>query len=312
MRPDRAIRPKRPRLAWEPEFRARLERGDPVGAVDVLAARGPKRKGSIPGVVGKHAEAAARILADTGGSALVRRDWALRLLVQPSSTHRTLAASLLPPLWKDYPRDVERALTTLAEDDDWVTREDAASALGTILDAHFVAFLPRVREWIGGRSSRLRRAAVLGAKLAARGREPDRAEPLLDLVEPALRDPDPYVRKNLGAFAIGDGLLRAYPDATLGRLERWAADDDENVRWNVAMAFTAAQGALHVGPALAMLAPLAADERRPVWRAVASALRNLARRRPKEVRPTLFAWRDDPKRKLVAETAIALAPSVRV
>ena len=44
----------------------------------------------------------------------------------------------------------------------------------------------------------------------------------------------------------------------------------------------------------------------------AASLRNLARRRPAEVRGTLLAWAEDPRRRRAAETAIALAPAVRV
>ncbi len=311
MRPHRTIRTPRPRLAWVPAFQEKLGRGDPVGAVDLLAARAPKRKGQ-PGVVGAHTEAAARLLQEAANSALVRRDWALRLIVQKGPTHKALGASLLHGMWATYPKDVEREVAALAEEEEWVTREQAAALLGSVLDAHFVKFLPRAREWARGPSSRLRRAVVLAAKHAARGRELSRAEPLLDLVEAPLRDPDEYVRKNLGAFAIGDGLLRAYPEATLARLAHWSKDTDENVRWNVAMTFTAAEAAKHVEPALAILAVLAADERKFVWRATAGALRNLARRKPADVRATLFAWRDDPARKQAAELAIALAPSVRV
>lgn len=279
--------------------------------MDAVVEHAPKRKGQ-PGVVGTHAAAVTELVAAAAGSALVRRDWALRLIVQPGTTHRSVGAALLPALWEAYPRDVERAIATLAESEDWVTREDAAAALGEVLDAHFREVLGRVREWIAGRSSRLRRATILGAKRAALSRDRSREQELLDLVEPALRDADPYVRKNLGAFAIGDGLLRAYPEATLERLARWAEDADENVRWNVAMAFTAAQAAPHVERALEILSSLAADERKTVWRAAASALGNLARRRPAETRTTLFAWLEDPARREAAEAAVALAPSVRV
>jgi len=51
------------------------------------------------------------------------------------------------------------------------------------------------------------------------------------------------------------------------------------------------------------LTQLATDERRYVWRAVASALLYLARRRP-EVQDTLEAWLNDSKRAKVAETVL--------
>jgi 3-methyladenine DNA glycosylase AlkC len=143
--------------------------------------------------------------------------------------------------------------------------------------------LPRAREWVSGGDSRLRRAVVVAAKYAARSRRPERAEPLLDLIEPALRDHDQYVRRNLGPFAIGDQLLRSYPEATLARIGSWANDPDENVRWNVAMTFTAASAAREAERALPLLRGLAEDPRRFVRRAAQSALRNIAKRRPELV-----------------------------
>jgi len=133
---------------------------------------------------------------------------------------------------------------------------------------------------VRGGDARLRRAVVVGAKHAARERRPDRAEALLDLIEPALRDHDEYVRRNLGPFAIGDQFLRSYPDATLARIARWAHDQDENVRWNAAMAFSAASAARHAGVGLALLDTLARDRSTFVRRGALAARRRLAARAP--------------------------------
>jgi 3-methyladenine DNA glycosylase AlkD len=113
-----------------------------------------------------------------------------------------------------------------------------------------------------------------------------------------------YVRKNLGPFAIGDGLLRCYPDLTLEHLARWAGSDDARVRWNVAMAFSTAEGARHVDAALPILERLAEDDRRFVWRAVANAMRNLGKRAPERAIPVLEEWLADEQKTLPAETAL--------
>ena len=126
-----------------------------------------------------------------------------------------------------------------------------------------------------GPDSRVRRAVVVGAKSAARTRRPEWAEPLLDLLEPALKDENEYVRKNLGPFTIGDQFLRSYPDATLARLRKWMEDPDENVRWNVAMAFAAASGARLAQRAPDILDFLAKDERPSVRNAVRAARRRV-------------------------------------
>ncbi len=70
------------------------------------------------------------------------------------------------------------------------------------------------------------------------------------------------------------------------------------------MVFSAAEAAKHVGAALPILTELAADERRFVWRAVASAMRNLGRRRYTQVVPILKGWLHDEQRRRVAEVAL--------
>jgi 3-methyladenine DNA glycosylase AlkC len=52
-----------------------------------------------------------------------------------------------------------------------------------------------------------------------------------------------------------------------------------------------------------LLADLAADKRRFVWRAVAAATAKLGKARPKVVQPVLEQWRADPARRQVAEVA---------
>ncbi|MEW5934280.1 MAG: hypothetical protein AB1816_11935, partial [Bacillota bacterium] len=112
-------------------------------------------------------------------------------------------------------------------------------------------------------------------KYAARTRRHEWAEPLLELVEPLLTDPHPYVRRNLGPFVIGDQLLRSYPAQTLARLYRWAERPDAVTRWNVAMVFTSAEGRRHREAGMRILEILASDTRSPVARAVAAARRRL-------------------------------------
>jgi 3-methyladenine DNA glycosylase AlkC len=117
----------------------------------------------------------------------------------------------------------------------------------------------------------------------------DLAEPLVSLVEPLLSDKTPYVRKNLGSFAIGDGLLRCYPSTAMKYLHKWAERKDEGTLWNVAMAFASYGGKKNWQEGVKILSALATDERRYVWRAVASAMLYLARRQPK-VHDMLKNW----------------------
>ena len=232
---------------------------------------------------------AAAIIRANAVAPLVRRDWATRLLQHPRRVDKQLAAVILRPLIATDQAAVEHAIHRLARDEDWEVREAAASLLGDALERSFAAYTGIARSWVATGEPGLRRAVVVGAKYAARSRHPDRAEPILDLIEPALSEPDDHVRRSLGPFAIGDQILRSYPDATFARLERWARDPDENVRWNVAAVFTSASGAQVAERAFGILAFLSNDARPLVQRAVRAAVRNILKRRP-ELRDAIAAW----------------------
>ena len=256
----------------------------------------------------EYSRAAALVRAQSA-STFVRRDWSVRLLQHPRRVDKELAAVILRPLITSHHADIERAVHRLARDDDWEVRETAASLLGDALERAFDAYLRPARAWVAAGDPRLRRAVVVAAKYAARSRHPERAAALLDLIEPALADHDEYVRRNLGPFAIGDQLLRSYPDETFARLERWSREPDENVRWNVASTFTSASGAKVAERAFGMLAFLAIDTRPFVTRAVGAAVRNILRRRP-ELRDAVAAW--DGGRRAVVQRALDASDPAQV
>jgi 3-methyladenine DNA glycosylase AlkD len=285
LRSHRAVRGTAAALIdWERAFEKALAAGDPLTASDIL-----RRTGQRGWVKKAEYSRAAAIVRAQKASSFVRRDWATRLLQHPRRVDKELAAVILRPLITTDRPDVERAIHRLARDEDWEVRESAAALLGDCLEAAFTEYLRPARAWMATGDARLRRAVVVAAKHAARTRHPERAEPLLDLIEPALADRDGYVRRNLGPFAIGDQLLRSYPDATFARLERWAREPDENVRWNVASVFTSASGAKVAERGFGILAFLAGDTRPLVTRAVTAAVRNIVKRRP-ELRDAVAEW----------------------
>ena len=255
-----------------------------MAASDIL-----RRTGQRGWVKKKEFSLAAAIVRAQSASSFVRRDWAVRLLQHPRRVDKELAAVILRPLITTHRPDVERAVHRLARDDDWEVRETAASLLGDALERAFSGYLVPSQKWVATGDARLRRAVVVAAKYAARSRHRERADAILDLIEPALAEPDEYVRRNLGPFAIGDGLVRSYPDATFARLERWAREPDENVRWNVASVFTSASGAKVAERAFGILAFLSTDTRPLVQRAVRAAVRNILKRRP-ELRDAIAEW----------------------
>ncbi len=258
---------------WLARFTDQLRRGDPLAASDIL-----RKTGNDGWVKKEQLTHAMRAVETLRPPPIVRLDWAQRLLAHPRRVDKDFAALMLAPLAGSHPKDVARAAHRLAGSDDWEVREYAATLVGRLLSSAFDAFLPAAREWVKSGNARLRRAVVVGAKYAARERRPERAEALLDLIEPALRDHDEYVRRNLGPFAIGDGFLRAFPDQTRARLARWAREDDENVRWNAATVFGAASAARHADLGLPLLEELAHDRSAFVRRAAVSAQRRLRAR----------------------------------
>ncbi len=232
------------------------------------------------------------------------------LAARPEPPARGLAALLLAEQYVGHEETVTEALLRLADDADWVTREYAAEALGHVLAAHFDAVYPRLAAWTHHPSANVRRAVAVATMTAARSGDDERAGRLLDLLEPLLTDRAPYVRKNLGPFAIGSAFLVHHPDVTFAALARWRERyDDAQVRWNLAMACSAAGAARWPERSLAFLHTLADDSRPFVWRAVASALIALGRRQPAVALPEICRWLADPTRRHVAERALAAIPA---
>ncbi|MCY0902592.1 MAG: DNA alkylation repair protein, partial [Firmicutes bacterium] len=176
------------------------------------------------------------------------------------------------------PEEVNDSLYKLADSAHWEVREWVASACGQLLGAHFEEYCLVMSEWARDDSENIRRAVVLAVMYAARARQADRAEPLLDLLVPLLSDRSAYVMDNLGPFALGSALIRYYPATVLHRMRAWVLSDDEQVRWNVAMAFTTAAAVALTDEATPIWQALARDPHPYVQRAWKKAMRNIEER----------------------------------
>jgi len=229
--------------------------------------------------------------------------WAVNLSKHENPHTRCHASELLLKLWEKDRNKAEQILATLADDEHWLVRESTHSVWGELLRKHFEQVYPVLNSWNKSSSANLKRCVAIAARSAGNLRKIEWKEPLLKLLIPLLPDKTAYVRKNLGPFAIGDGMLRCYPDFTLKHLRKLALKMDEGTRWNVAMAFASYGGNKNWREGVKILTRLAADERRYVWRAVASALLYLARRHP-EIHDMLKDWLKDSKRAKVAETTL--------
>lgn len=195
-------------------------------------------------------------------------------------TAQEIGANLLTDCYSGVPIMVSKILYKLIDSQHWEVREWVASSCGQILADHFEQFYADISTWVCDASPNVRRGALLALMYAGKSRNIEYAAPILGALEPLLADRDAYVKKNLGPYALGSALIKYYPDEVLERLHHWVQIDDEQVRWNVAMVFTAAAGAAYAERARAVFQTLQLDTRPYVKAATTRAIKNVARRFP--------------------------------
>ncbi len=287
---------------WLAQIRAALQTGDYARAMATYNQRTTPHAGA-PNA--KDKRAVIDLVLAVLPTAAQRLAFAYAAIAYDTSGCRSLAAFVARPAYAEYPAEVSALLHRLAYDPNWEVREWAGSAAGFVLHNNFDLFYPTLQAWTGDASANVRRAVCIVVMEAASRKMPQRAEPLLALLDPLIGDRDEYVRKNLGPFAIGACLIAYYSQPTLARLRRWfETDDREATRWNLAMVFSAGQARKQLEFGLPILTALAADPRRFVWRATVLPLRNLAKADPAHVTALLKSWHDDPARQQVAAEAL--------
>ncbi len=248
-----------------------------------------------------------RLRGDSAGAACRRKIWIWTRLCssRPEVQARQLACALLDAFWKDHRKDVERLTLNLARDEEHEVRLYAASTMARIIRSNFRAYFRYMRLWSRHADPSVRRQVIIATVAVADAAHPEWAKPLLDLLEPHMSDRDPYIRRNLGPFALGQGMLRVYPEETLERFERWLPSMDEIVRWNLGMAFATPVIPVDRERTLLILKSLASDGRRFVWGAAAAALQNLLRADPTEMLPVLKEWQKEPELRVAISTAFS-------
>ena len=226
------------------------------------------------------------------------------LLAHPAYVSHQLACQLISHASKVQRKKAIAFLPQLIESEDWTIRDAACEVAGRLLREDFSRMIAILESWRSQHSINLNRALAIAAIRASDSTHLERAEPLLRLLEPLLSEGEPIVRRNLGPSAIGMHLLAHYPSQTFEYLAKWSTSNDAQTLWNVAMAFSAPPAVPIVKKALIVLRKLSLDERRLVWRAVASAVWKLGRKRPDIIRPELARWLEDERRVDVAREAI--------
>jgi 3-methyladenine DNA glycosylase AlkC len=227
-------------------------------------------------------------------------DWTKRLLTQADFNGHMLGLVLLSDVYTHKPKVALQLLQRHADSSNWAVREYAGTSAGRILDQHFAEVYPIMQDWSQHKSENVRRLVVIATMEAAKANHPKRGAKLLKLLDPLMADESRYVRVNLGPFAVSLALLKNYPELTLKWLRKHASRKNEFARWNVAMVWSAVGGRKYVTDGMQLLDQLAADERRFVWRAVASAAVRLGKARPEVVKPVVKRWQTDPQRRHVA------------
>ena len=278
--------------SWKDDFASAVEKNSLAEAVAVLDSQKTAHAGTPRQAI--KLQAAKLINSHYGESTPALYNTAIAFARSESEGAQEVGLVLLGPMFAHNPTEVTDTILKLADSENWEVREWASSALRRVISGHFEAILPTVQAWTVHASPNIRRAAAVGSGSAASSCTEEECRLLLDALTPLLEDDDPYARKNLGAFAIGDSLLKAQPALVAEWLGR--ASSHPRAQWNVAMALSSAEAAKHFDLLRALLGKVAADDRTVVRRAVYRAVLNLAKRIPEEIATLLDGWNEDPQR----------------
>jgi hypothetical protein len=195
--------------------------------------------------------------------------WFPILSGSPVSGARQVAAQLAAYLWPVHP-ELAPSVWALADDPDWEVREWAVGpfvALGLVQPEAWSLF----REWAAQGTDGVKRALAVALKHTAHSGRVD-AAPILGVADTLALSESEYVRKNLGPFGIGDGVLPCFPEETLAHLALWSQSSAWPARWNAAAAFTAKKAQPWAVSGRGFLAALADDDDSRVARVARRAL----------------------------------------
>jgi hypothetical protein len=196
-----------------------------------------------------------------------------RLISRSEYTARRMGYSLIVNGWPN--KEIESLLLDAANDEDWQVRETAAGVFSNLLSKDFKHFSKLFEKWIKAESENVKRAIIVAVKYNSQSDDDSRWQTYFKLLDPLMSEEAEYIRKNLGPFAIGDGLLSRFPKQTLMACEKWAKSQNENVKWNTAMIFTAAAARKHAKQGKQVLSILITDKNKFVSKAATKAMKNL-------------------------------------
>ncbi|MBL8007356.1 MAG: hypothetical protein JNJ56_07475 [Ignavibacteria bacterium] len=193
---------------------------------------------------------------------------------------KEIGISLIWRSYGKYRKETESIFLLTADDPNWEVREYAGVSFAAALN-HNDSFYRTLQKWSKHKSENVRRAVVISA---LGYRDAERYRKAFLLLEPLLFDNSKYVRKNLGPFILGSCFGNKFPEEILKQLKKWGKYRDENVRWNVIMAFNNSYGNKHPEYAFDVLKMFTGDIDITVKRALMSTLNFLGKRHGKEVK----------------------------
>lgn len=191
-----------------------------------------------------------------------------------SPTSLELSAHLYSKVYFHNREKVNRKLLVIADHENWEVREWAAGACAHVLKTNFFDYIKFLEaDWVNSDSENIRRTVVVALKYVSKDKKKAYESKIFKIIDVLLKDNSPYVKKNLGAFAIGDGLLKYYPETTIKKIKEWTLSENEQVRWNVAKIFSSAEGMKYQEIGKTILYSYLDDENYKVRRAAESILK---------------------------------------
>lgn len=192
---------------------------------------------------------------------------------------KEIGISLIWRAYKIQKKKVEEIFLNIADDPNWEIREYAGTAFANTL-FHNHGFYKTLQSWSKHNSENIRRAVVISIIGL---RDKTHLKEAFALMHPMLFDNSKYVKKNLGPFILGSYYGNKFPVETFKHLKKWSKIRDENVRWNVIMAFNNSYGNRYPEYALELFNSFKGDVDLSVKRAMISTLKFLGKRHGKKV-----------------------------
>jgi len=184
---------------------------------------------------------------------------------------------LIPDVYFLDPQVGQKIIFRLANSNDWEVREEAATILKGLNKKHFKEMVPVYKKWIKDGGNFIQRAISVGLFGVK-----DNFDLACKVIEPVLKNPNRYVRINLGPFSLAR-LYYKDKETVQKYIKRWLKSDNENVLWNVVMIFSQARGNYEPDAALEMIKEVGKrSESNLVQRGCASVLYNVAKHHPQK------------------------------